>query len=88
MALDSRILENIIFKTCSSINKNKGKELLSKGLISNIQGKKIDDIYHIYGKVEGENNLISTHIKINLKTRKLIGFRCSCKNYSDLNLFL
>ena len=39
MALDSRILENIIFKTCSSINKNKGKELLSKGLISNIQGK-------------------------------------------------
>ena len=84
MALDSRILENIIFKTCSSINKNKGKELLSKGLISNIQGKKIDDIYHIYGKVEGENNLISTHIKINLKTRKLIGFRCSCKNYSDL----
>lgn len=76
-------LEENILKSCSVLTKKKGKELFNNKSIKNIQGKRVDDIYHIYGKVNHENKDFSTHIKYDLKKEKLYGFKCTCIKYKD-----
>ena len=42
---------NSLLKLASSISKNNGSVLFKKGLVNRIISKKIDDTYHIYGRV-------------------------------------
>lgn len=76
-------LEENILKNCAGLTKTKGEQLFNNKSIKNIQGKRIDDIYHIYGKLNYENKDFSTHIKYDLKKEKLCGFKCTCIKYKE-----
>lgn len=82
-------LEKIIFKPSSSFMQKSGKEIFKDGLVSNIKGKKINDIYHIYGEViDAVNyNRFKTHIKINLNEKKLGGVSCSCDDFKNVSIY-
>ena len=52
----------------SNISIKEGKEIYKKRLVSNLSSKKIDDVYHIYSRIIGDNGKeYSCHIKYNLK---------------------
>lgn len=78
-------LKAIVFKSASSAMKTEGKEAFNKGLVTYFKGKKIDGIYHVYGKVKDKSKLkeFNTHIKINLQKKKLDGAKCSCDEFKE-----
>lgn len=80
-------LETIILTPASSIRREMGKELLKKGLVSSVKGRNIENTYHIYGNVSNEINHkeLSTHIKLNLKNKKLEGVRCTCDDFKEFS---
>ena len=79
-------LENIVFKSSSDLMKSEGEKAFNSGLVTKIKGKKIDNIYHIYGSVSNENKSseLNTHIKIDLAKKKLEGIRCTCEDFKEL----
>lgn len=87
-------LEQIIFKPSSNLMRKMGKEVFGDGLVSNIRGKKIENIYHIYGDILNHIDEVEfkTHIKINLLSKKIEGVRCTCDNFKEFsrnkNLFM
>lgn len=80
-------LEQIIFKPSSNLMRKMGEEVLENGLVSNIKGKKIENIYHIYGDILNHIDEIEfkTHIKINLLSKKVEGVRCTCDNFKEFS---
>ncbi|WP_243106762.1 hypothetical protein [Clostridium septicum] len=76
---------NGVLYSGSNFIRTQGKTLFDLKLVSNIKSKKIDNIYHIYGKVLNENNSkdYSCHIKIDLNSNKIIGSNCSCEDFSN-----
>lgn len=79
-------LEQIIFKPSSSFMRKKGEEIFRNGLVSNIRGKKIDNIYHVYGDIKEINKEIKTHMKINMHNNTLVGVSCSCDNFREISI--
>ena len=80
-------IENIIFKPASNIMRKMGEEVFETGLISSVKGKKIENIYHIYGAVltTGSHSEIKTHIKINLRDKHLEEVRCTCEECKEIS---
>lgn len=78
------IKRNII-RTSSSFSNECGKALVKDGSVKDLKGKKIDDVYHIYGKVLNDNkgSTYSTHIKINTKTDRIIDTTCTCERFKE-----
>ncbi|WP_435790706.1 DEAD/DEAH box helicase [Clostridium sp.] len=76
-------LENIVFKSSSDNMRSKGHKIFNNGLVTKINGKKIDNIYHIYGLVSNETKSgeLNTHIAIDLLKRKLEGVKCTCEDF-------
>jgi superfamily II DNA or RNA helicase len=74
--------------------KAEGEKAFNEGLVSKIEGKKIGNAYHVYGRVNNKTKSeeFSTHIKINLLNKKLESAKCSCDDYTELsssgNLFM
>ena len=56
--LNYKGLEENILKGCAGLNKKRGKELFNNKSIKSIQGKRVNNIYHIYGKVNHENKRV------------------------------
>lgn len=81
--LKLRDLENIIFKSSSDNMRRNGKKIFDSGLVTKINGKKIINIYHIYGSVSNETKSgeLNTHIKIDLSNGKLEGVKCTCESF-------
>ena len=86
-----RNMINSLLKLSSSISKNNGESLFKKGLVNKITSKKIEDTYHIYGRIIEVNssgsNLdrkveYSTHIKFNLKN-EVKEVKCTCSQYEE-----
>jgi SNF2 family DNA or RNA helicase/predicted nucleic acid-binding Zn finger protein len=77
-----------MLRAASNFSKKEGEEAFKHGLVTITQGKKIDDIYHIYGNAKDEikHKEYKTHIKINLKYKKLAGVRCTCDDFSELSV--
>ena len=63
----------------SNFARREGELIFKQGLVSNIKSKKIDSVYHIYGKVKNENKTMefNSHIKINIKNCTLLGCKCT-----------
>ena len=78
-------LKAIVFKSASNAMKKEGEKVFDKGLVTYFKGKKIENIYHIYGRVKDKNELkeFNTHIKINLHKKKLDGAKCSCDEFKE-----
>ncbi len=78
-------LENIVFKSSSVLMRSEGEKAFDSGLVTKIKGKKIDNIYHIYGCVKNRTNTseLNTHIKIDLLKKKLEGVKCTCGDFKD-----
>ncbi|MBU3143998.1 DEAD/DEAH box helicase [Clostridium sp. CF012] len=78
-------LENIVFKSSSILMRNEGEKAFNSGLVSKIKGKKIDNIYNIYGCVRNSTKTgeLNTHIRIDLLKKKLEGVRCTCEDFKE-----
>lgn len=80
------LLDNVL-ALGSNISIKDGKEIYKNRLVSNLSSKKLNDIYHIYSKVQNEVNSkeYSCHIKYNLKSKKVIGATCTCSIYEEFS---
>ncbi|MCD2501049.1 DEAD/DEAH box helicase [Clostridium sp. NSJ-145] len=76
-------LEENILRSCSGLTRKKGNELILNKAVKSIQGKKVDGVYHIYGKLENDNKVINTHLKYDLNKERLCGYKCTCSKYKD-----
>lgn len=78
-------LKSIVFKSVSNHMKREGEDSFNKGLVTYFKGKKIENIYHVYGRVKDKSKLkeFNTHIKINLQKKKLDGANCSCDEFKE-----
>jgi SNF2 family DNA or RNA helicase len=78
-------LKSIVFKSASNVMKKEGEDAFNKDLVTYFKGKKIDNIYHIYGRVKDKSELkeFNTHIKINIQKKKLDGATCSCDEFKE-----
>lgn len=63
--------------------RSEGQKAVNRGLVTKINGVKIDNIYHIYGSVSSETNSseLTTHIKIDLLKKRLDGVNCTCEDF-------
>lgn len=71
-----------LLKLSSSISKNSGIALFKNGLVSKVVSKKINDTYHIYGRVLGNKNEYNTHIKFDLNNN-VMDVKCSCSQFEE-----
>ncbi|MDV4151934.1 DEAD/DEAH box helicase [Clostridium sp. AL.422] len=71
-----------LLKLASTISINSGKRLFKDGFVSKIISKRIDDTYHIYGRVLDNKNEYSTHIKFNL-IDEVKEVKCSCSQFEE-----
>ena len=76
---------DLILLSESKISRIEGKRLYQNKLVSDIKGKKIESIYHIYGKVKDEkiDKYYNVHIKVDLRNKKMAGGNCSCEDYIE-----
>lgn len=85
--MDLKRLLDSVLALGSNISIKEGKDIYKNRLVSNLNSKKINDIYHIYSKVSEEDNskVYSCHIKYNLKTEKVLGATCTCSVYEEFS---
>lgn len=83
-----RILDNVL-TLGSNISVKDGREIYKSKLVSNLSSKNINGIYHIYSKVSEEDNkrIHSCHIKVDLKTDKVLGATCTCNTYEEFSKY-
>ena len=76
---------DLILLSGSKISRIEGKRLYQNKLVSDIKGKKIESIYHIYGKVKDEkiDKYYNVHIKVDLRNKKMAGGNFSCEDYIE-----
>ena len=76
---------DLILLSGSKISRIEGKRLYQNKLVGDIKGKKIESIYHIYGKVKDEkiDKYYNVHIKVDLRNKKMAGGNCSCEDYIE-----
>jgi SNF2 family DNA or RNA helicase len=85
--LNLKELQEIVFKSASGFMKKEGEKAFKEGLVSSIKGKKIENIYHVYGTVKDKagSKEFSTHMKINLSSKKVEGIKCTCDDFKELS---
>ena len=80
--MNLRNMMNSLLRLGSSISKNNGKNLFKEGFVKKVISKKIDDTYHIYGRVLDNKNEYSTHIKFNLND-EVKDVKCTCNQFEE-----
>ena len=66
--------------------KSQGEKVFNNGLVIRIKGKKINNMYNIYGRVKNDTKSceLNTHIKIDLSKKKLEGIKCTCDDFKEV----
>ncbi len=80
--MNLRNMMNSLLKLASSISKNNGRNIFKEGLANKVISKKIDDTYHIYGRVLDNKNEYSTHIQFNLND-EVKAVKCTCNQFEE-----
>ena len=80
--MNLRNMMNSLLKLGSSISKKNGRSIFKEGLVNKVISKKIDNTYHIYGRVIDNKNEFSTHIKFDLKD-KVKAVKCTCNQFEE-----
>ena len=70
-----------VFKKASSHTRNEGQVIYKQKGISNLKSKRIEEIYHIYGRAFEKNNIYNCHIKLHFNPKKTIEATCTCDEY-------
>ncbi|MHC1684735.1 MAG: SNF2-related protein [Clostridiaceae bacterium] len=78
-------LQQVIFKTSSTVMRKAGEEIFKDKLVSNIKGKKIENKYSIYGNVVCDNLELRTYIKIDLTEKFLESVSCTCDQFKEIS---
>lgn len=80
-------LENIVMKNSSKINITRGQEL-SKNKFFDIDIRKVDEFYNIYGTFKSNDSLkrCKPHLRIDLKNKKVVFTKCSCSIFEENDL--
>lgn len=80
-------LEKIILENTSKFNLNRGKELLKNGDLVKVSISKVENYYNIYGSFKCKNKIhnYNSHLKINLKDKKIVLSKCDCDTFSELH---
>ena len=87
--MNLKTLLDTILSLGSNISIKEGKEIHKSKLVSNLNSKKINNVYHIYSKVseEDESRVYSCHIKYDLMNEKVIGTTCTCNTYEEFSRY-
>ena len=80
--MNLRNMMNSLLKLGSSISNNNGRSIFKEDLVNKVISKKIDDTYHIYGRVLDNKNEYSTHIKFNLND-EVKAAKCTCNQFEE-----
>ncbi len=80
--MNLRNMINSLLKLGSMISKNNGKKLFKEASVNKVISKKIDNTYHIYGRVIDNKNEYSTHIKFDLKD-EVKAVKCTCNQFEE-----
>ncbi|WP_294186314.1 DEAD/DEAH box helicase [uncultured Clostridium sp.] len=80
--MNLRNMMNSLLKLGSSISKNNGRSIFKESLVNKVISKKIDNTYHIYGRVMDNKNECSTHIKFDLKD-EVKAVKCTCNQFEE-----
>ena len=80
--MNLRNMMNSLLRLGSRISKNNGKSLFKEDFVKKVISKKIDDTYHIYGRVLDNKNEYSTHIKFNLND-EVKDVKCTCNQFEE-----
>lgn len=80
--MNLKAMMDSVLKLSSSISKNNGIACFKKGLVSKVVSKKINDTYHIYGRVLENKDEYSTHLKFD-SNNKIIDTKCSCNQFEE-----
>lgn len=77
----------MVLSPSSDLMRRLGKDIFKKNLVTNVRGKKIDNIYHIYGNVLNELKVkeFKNHIKIDLINEKVTYVKCSCNQFEEFS---
>ena len=81
--MDIKVVRDNVMKFSSSFSREGGTSILKAKVVKDLKGKKIENIYHIYGKVNSENKDFNTHIKVDMKTNKVLDTKCSCHTFIE-----
>lgn len=85
--MNLKALEEMIFKPSSSLIKKHGEEIFRKNLVSNLKGKRIENMYHVYGDVKDLNITHRVHIKLDVQGNTLEGASCNCEEYKEISRY-
>ena len=87
--MNLKTLLDTLLSLGSNISIKEGKEIHKSKLVSNLNSKKINNVYHIYSKVseEDESRVYSCHIKYDLMNEKVIGTTCTCNTYEEFSRY-
>nr|WP_246578113.1 DEAD/DEAH box helicase [Clostridium frigoris] len=68
--------------------RRQGNKAFNNGLVTKTKGKKINNMYNIYGKVKNDTKSkeLNTHIKIDLSKKKLDRVKCTCDDFKDVSI--
>ena len=80
--MNLRNMMNSLLKLGSSISKNNGRSIFKEGLVNKVISKKIDNTYHIYGRVMDNKNEYCIHIKFDLKD-EVKAVKCTCNQFEE-----
>ena len=83
--MNLELVRDNLLRASSSFTKTQGEKLSKEAYIKELSGKNIDGIYHIYGRVLNDNKskTYSTHIKIDMKTSRIIDTKCTCDTFEE-----
>lgn len=85
--MNLKALEEMIFKHSSSLMKKHGEEIFRKNFVSNLKGKRIENMYHVYGDVKDLNLTHRVHIKLDIQGNTLEGASCNCEEYREISRY-
>ena len=80
--MNLRNMMNSLLKLGSSISKKNGRSIFKEGLVNKVISKKIDNTYHIYGRVMDNKNEYCIHIKFDLKD-EVKAVKCTCNQFEE-----
>ena len=81
--MNIKVVRDNVMKFSSSFSREGATSILKAKGVKDLKGKKIENIYHIYGKINSENKDYNTHIKVDMKTNKVLDTKCSCDTFIE-----